>query len=372
MKHVQFLRTLKRVSFSGQLTLTDPLGQKWIFYLFQGYIVYATGGVHPVRRWHRNLKLYCPHAPLHQGLWQQDLAMASTPFALGWEYALLSTWVEQQKIPQEQAKKIIVSTIVEVLFDLAQVIDVNERIKLDTSFSNVLMLIDVEQAIASFQRVWQAWQGASLTKISPNLAPVIRDPEQFNNRKLAQFYQSYITLLNGKRTLRDVSIRMRQNVATITSKFLPLIHLGWVQLIDVSDFPAPIYERNLFVDGELIACVDDSMMVHQVMEKLLTSAGYQFLGINDAMRAIGILLARKPELIFLDLVMPQASGYEICKQLRKLSYFRNTPIVILTGNDGLTNRIRSNFAGASDFLSKPLNAEKVLSVIRKHLNQGAA
>ena len=47
------------------------------------------------------------------------------------------------------------------------------------------------------------------------------------------------------------------------------------------------------------------------MEQLLTSVGYRFLEIEDDLRAIGILLARKPDLIFLDLVMPNTNGYEI-------------------------------------------------------------
>jgi len=107
------------------------------------------------------------------------------------------------------------------------------------------------------------------------------------------------------------------------------------------------------------------------MEALLTSAGYEFLGVDSALRAISVLLARKPDLIFLDLVMPEANGYEVCEQLRKLSCFRNTPIVILTGSDGYSNRLRANFAKASGFLGKPLNAEAVLGEIRRHLEQGA-
>ncbi|MEM7771531.1 MAG: response regulator [Cyanobacteria bacterium P01_A01_bin.37] len=299
--------------------------------------------------------------------------MASvSSFELGWEFALLATWIEQQKISQDQAKKLILATAIEVLFDIAQTTEITEHIKLNTSFSNTSTLIDVDQAIGSFHKVWRVCQRASLTKVSLNQAPLIREPEKFHNRKFAQFYNAYITLLNGKRTLRDVSVKTHQHALEITSKFLPLVHLGWVQLVDVPDLPVPTYERKPIVTGELIACVDDSIMIHQVMEKLLTSAGYQYLGIDDAMRALGILMARKPELLFLDLVMPNASGYDICKQMRKLSSFQDIPIVILTGNDGIASRIRSNFVGASDFLSKPLNAEKVLGVIHKHLKQGAA
>ena len=386
MKHIQFLRTLKRLCFSGQLTLTDSSGQTWLIYLSQGHIVYATGGVHPVRRWQRNLKRYCAENSLPRVLWQHDLAKIVNPSSLGWEYDLLSVWLAQQKISEKQAKKIISATVVEVLFDLAQADDLTEQVNLDTSFSSEsLFLIEVERAVVCFQKAWKAWQGASLAHISPNQSLVIREPEKFHNRKFAQFYHAYVKLLNGEHTLHDLSIKTQRDVVQMTSKLLPLIHLGWIQLTDIPDLHTPRYRQTMpkseppvtsitaGVGGGLIACVDDSIRIHRVMEKLLTAAGYQFLGIDDAMRAIGTLLKRKPELVFLDLVMPQASGYEICKQLRKLPSFRTVPIVILTGNDGFANRLHSNFAGASDFLSKPLNAEKVLGVIDKHLNkQGVA
>jgi len=104
------------------------------------------------------------------------------------------------------------------------------------------------------------------------------------------------------------------------------------------------------------------------LEKILTTAGYQFLAVQDSLRAIATLLTRKPDLIFLDLVMPNTNGYEICGQLRKVSSFRNTPIIILTGNDGIIDRVRAKMVGASDFLSKPINAKTVLEVARQHLH----
>jgi two-component system, chemotaxis family, response regulator PixG len=94
--------------------------------------------------------------------------------------------------------------------------------------------------------------------------------------------------------------------------------------------------------------------------------------VQDSMRAIATLLSRKPELIFLDLVMPNTNGYEICSQLRKVSAFRDTPIVILTGNDGIIDRVRAKVVGASDFLSKPVDAATVLEVTNRYLQQAQA
>jgi chemotaxis family two-component system response regulator PixG len=65
--------------------------------------------------------------------------------------------------------------------------------------------------------------------------------------------------------------------------------------------------------------------------------------------------------------MPVASGYEICTQLRRISHFSNTPVVILTGNDGLLDRVRAKVVGSTDFLTKPVAADRVMSIIRKYL-----
>ena len=101
------------------------------------------------------------------------------------------------------------------------------------------------------------------------------------------------------------------------------------------------------------------------MERILTEAGYRFIGIQDSVQALPTLLEQKPSLIFLDLVMPIANGYEICAQIRRVSTFKDVPIVILTSNDGIIDRVRAKFVGSSGFLSKPVNADWVLTVTRK-------
>ena len=80
-----------------------------------------------------------------------------------------------------------------------------------------------------------------------------------------------------------------------------------------------------------------------------------------------MLLEQKPDLIFLDLVMPIANGYEICSQIRRISAFKDTPIIILTSNDGIVDRVRARMVGATDFLAKPIEREKVLRVAHRYL-----
>lgn len=66
--------------------------------------------------------------------------------------------------------------------------------------------------------------------------------------------------------------------------------------------------------------------------------------------------------------MPIVNGYELCSQLRRVSNLKDIPIVILTGNDGIVDSMRSKISGASDFISKPVDISKILSKVEKFLS----
>jgi chemotaxis family two-component system response regulator PixG len=381
-KKARFFETLKQLQFNGQLVLKEPKKQQWIFYLHLGCIIYATGGVHPVRRWSRNLAAYCPELPSVISALQREVSgIKGLSNTTCWEYQLLSFWVAQKKISREQATKIVHSTLMEVLFDVAQAKDVTYQIiNSDNSLSIPLILVDSEQMIVKVQLLWQGWQNAKATNYSPNSAPITKRPEELREHTSSQIYQTLTNLLDGKRTLRDLALQMRRDVVQVTRSLLPYIQLGLLDLISIPDLRSPVDvpvppktpSASAASNKPLVACVDDDLWVCQTMEKLLTAAGYQFVGVNDGLRAFAILISRKPDLVFLDLVMPNTNGYEICIQLRKLSFFQNTPIVILSGNDGVVDQVRARLVGATDFLSKPIDAGTVLNVLHKHLQKGAS
>lgn len=378
-KQAEFFETLKKNRFSGQLVLTNPKGEKWFFYFYLSRTIYATGGVHAVRRWRRNLITHCPQIASQPATVQVDLAsIAPDKLKVCWEYELLCLWVEQQKITREQAAKMIRASIVEILFDITQGTAVACELKPNVLLTPRLVLVDAEQVIGESQQLWQAWQEAKIADRSPNSAPIIRHPEQLQQKTTPQVYQTLSQLLDGQQTLRDLSIRMKRHVLPVITSLLPYIQMGLVELVSVPDFASPIAppapsggspSQNTTGKSYLVACIDDSPLMCQTMEKILTAANFQFVGINDPLRAIAILLARKPDLIFLDLVMPNANGYEICSQLRRMTFFKDTPIIILTGNDGLVDRVRAKMVGSTDFISKPVDPEMVVSTIRKHLGK---
>lgn len=112
--------------------------------------------------------------------------------------------------------------------------------------------------------------------------------------------------------------------------------------------------------------VDDNPTDSQVMAEILQNAGYSYVNIADPLQALPQLLELKPQIIFLDLIMPMANGYELCSQIRRITGFKKTPIVIVTNNNGIIDRLRSKFVGAYGFLHKPIREKRVLNMLKKY------
>ncbi|NCQ40496.1 MAG: DUF4388 domain-containing protein, partial [Cyanobacteria bacterium] len=255
LKQTGFFENLKQPRFSGQLLLTGPRQTKWVFYLYLGRLVYATGGNHPVRRWRRNLVAYLPHIPSHMTSIQGDVdRLELDDHNNCWEYELLCFWVEQQKVSLEQAAKMIRQTIVEVLFDVTQAMQVTCELKADKNlpFSTRLVLIDAEQVIIEAQKGWQGWQTAKIADRSPDMAPIITQPQELEQQTNPQIYQTLSQLLDGQQTLRDLSVRMKRDVVTVTRSLLPYVQRGLVRLIEISDIEPPKLPQHNDLDDQAL------------------------------------------------------------------------------------------------------------------------
>lgn len=370
-KQSSLFQTLKQPQFTGQLTFNSAKGEEWIFYLYLGRILYATGGTHSVRRWKRNLTAYTPNLiPQFSSLAEE--INSETEIKECWEYDLLSFWVNKQEINRKEVIQVIRSIIVEILFDLTQTMEVTFQLKATQPLTTQLVLVDADQVIVEAWQLWQQWQGAKLADRSPNSAPIIRHKEDLSKRTSPKTYEVMIKLFNGKNTLRDLAIQLKQDIVQMTKLMIPYIQMGFVELIVVNDISSPLMkvnksQGNSQVGKKAIVCIDNNLSVTETMKKILTKAGYKFLSFNNGNVAMASMLQAQPDFIFLALDMPNFSGYEMCTQLRKLSSFQQIPIVIMTENLGLMDRVRAKMVGCSDFLSKPIQLKAVLDMISKHL-----
>ncbi|GAB1545092.1 response regulator [Scytonema sp. NUACC21] len=366
-------KTCTQLQYSGKLDIRNNKGQTWTFFYRLGRIVWATGGTHPLRRWYRQMARYCTDIKTEEI--QLRIEEISKDY---WDYRLLTYLYKTRKIRRESIKAIVDNTIAELLFDVAQQASFastsskrSQEVVLDPLFN----FTGADTSMKLMEDSWQTWLEFSLGSISPDSAPVLQKPEHLEQKISATVYKHFVTLLNGKHTLRDLAVKMKQTVLPVTRSLLPYIQKGIIELVEVPDLSLQVTRvkdkktatQPTKSTAPLIACVDDSPQVCQMLEGVLISHGLRSLKIEDSVQALPILIQSKPDLIFLDLVMPVASGYEICAQLRRISTFANTPVIILTSSDGVFDKVRAKVVGSTDFITKPVMADKVLAVIRKYL-----
>jgi twitching motility two-component system response regulator PilG len=85
------------------------------------------------------------------------------------------------------------------------------------------------------------------------------------------------------------------------------------------------------------------------------------------MKALLKITSIRPDLILLDIGMPNVDGYQLCSFIRKSSILKDIPIVMVTGNKGIIDRARARIVGATDYLTKPFLQTDLLKMIMRHL-----
>ena len=117
-----------------------------------------------------------------------------------------------------------------------------------------------------------------------------------------------------------------------------------------------------------IACIDDSPSILNAITNFLSDKGVAVIPINDPVKALMQIIRSKPDLILLDVTMPNLDGYELCSLLRKHPHFKHTPVVMVTSNTGFIDRAKAKLVGASGYMTKPFTETDLMKMVFKHLN----
>jgi chemotaxis family two-component system response regulator PixG len=376
------LQICNQKRFTGRLTigLRTPQDQQWSLYFQEGLLVGGTSEFHHLRRWYRQLSKHCP-----------QIAIGSTRRGARqlnhWDYLSLVQLLSQEKLQQSQLEAVVTSNVTELLFDLIQSLKKNRYFlaKLQLTFTEIpaaalgpsLVTIDPDSAFQQASRLWEDWCQAGLRDYSPNSVPRIRDAQALRQQTSPMVYQNLSSLIDGDRTCRDLAVSLKQHLVPLTQSLIPYVNAGIIEFVKVEDWMIKAKPNSSHSSVQtltpaqslapLVAYIEDSLLDSMLMGKVLDNTYYRFINIQDSSQALPILLEQKPSLIFLDLLMPITNGYELCAQIRRVSAFKETPVIIVTSSDGLIDRVRAKLVGASGFIAKPIEAQKVLNALNQHV-----
>lgn len=124
-------------------------------------------------------------------------------------------------------------------------------------------------------------------------------------------------------------------------------------------------------EGLKVLVVDDSKTIRRTAETLLGKSGCEVITANDGFEALSKIADTRPDIIFVDIMMPRLDGYQTTALIKNNKQFKNTPVIMLSSKDGLFDRARGRIVGSEQYLTKPFTKEELLDAIRQHVRTSA-
>ncbi len=112
--------------------------------------------------------------------------------------------------------------------------------------------------------------------------------------------------------------------------------------------------------GLRVLVIDDSKTIRRTTEILLKKEGCEVFLADDGFDSLAKIVRVKPQVIFVDIMMPKLDGYQTCALIKHNREFKNTPVIMLSSKDGLFDRAKGRVVGAAHYLTKPFTSEDLL------------
>ena len=122
------------------------------------------------------------------------------------------------------------------------------------------------------------------------------------------------------------------------------------------------------LDSLKVMVIDDSKTIRRTAETLLTKAGCEVVTATDGFDALAKIADSRPDIIFVDIMMPRLDGYQTCALIKNNSEFKTTPVIMLSSKDGLFDKAKGRIVGSDQYLTKPFSKTELLNSIETHIS----
>ena len=114
-----------------------------------------------------------------------------------------------------------------------------------------------------------------------------------------------------------------------------------------------------------ILIVDDSLAQARLMQSVLEQAGFQTVAARDPKEVEKVVSAERPQLILLDVIMPERNGFQVCRELKANVEYCRIPVVLVTSKNAESDRFWGEQQGADGYVTKPFTPEELLEQVGK-------
>lgn len=346
------LQKLMSEERSGRLTLTDPQDTsiQWRVYFGGGQIHFAGSLAGWAERLPYVLAKDCPTGTL-------NFEIEATS-----DYELICKHWQKHQWPLNWIRKILALLTQEALVQILAVPTGYVQYEPSIGLDPLLLSVPLREIVLPVKDSVNQWSQLRSELASPFQRPVIENPEVClqliqHSEQLGNSLQTLMGLIDEQLTLYEMANRLSISHSALAIALRPVIQAG---AISVNPF-----KTIEVIKRPVVVCVDDSPTIQQFVKLALEGHGYDVLSLMDPSEAIAHMLVHEPTLILMDIEMPKMDGYELCKMVRNVESFRQVPVVMLTGREGLIDRMRARMSGCTAYLTKPFNPQELLALVHK-------
>lgn len=340
---------------SGRITFTDPndTSVNWQLYVGNGQIHYCGSGVGQQERFNYLAQRYCP-----------KLAGELAPNQS--EYDYLGQFWKQGKLNLPQLRKLLFLFTQEALIQLTSLPQAELKVERALGLEQLVLSVPIKATLSQLRGSIAQWVQTRTYLSSPFQRLSLAD-EGLLRQQLGEagdheaVIQMLPELLAQQPLLYDLARQLSLDTISTVELLSPALKGGAITLNP--------YARPQADARPVVACIDDSRTIQRNVRLILETSGYKVLELMNPARALTALARQKPNLVLMDITMPDIDGYELCRMLRQSDLLKDVPVVMLTGRDGLVDRIRARMVGATDYLTKPFTPQELLCLAERFAHQ---
>lgn len=124
------------------------------------------------------------------------------------------------------------------------------------------------------------------------------------------------------------------------------------------------------LSGVKVVLIDDSNTIRRSGEIFLSQAGATVILAEDGFDGLSKVVDNKPDIIFVDVMMPRLDGFQTCALIKSHADFKQTPVIMLTSKDSLFDRARGKLVGSNQYLTKPFSKKSLVETVLAHTQKG--
>lgn len=351
------LQTLLDKQASGKLVVQSPIDSSihWRIYLGNNRIYFAGSGMGHRERLSYLLGRYLPDKKL------------ILPGIIDDDYQYLCRLWQEGEFSFQEIRAILAKFTQEALIEILSLNKAFCYFESTMGLEHLLLYLNLKKLMLPVESKVRCWWQLRGQIASPFQRPLMGN-------------QAQLTELLNSSALTEVNSPLRQLTHYLEDQscLYELAHQMSISTLKLAVMLQPLIKAEAIIMGPyllpqsdnrpIVACIDDSPAIQRVVKFTLESSGYRVVNIKESLKALTALLNPKPDLILMDINMPDIDGYQLCSLCNKSSVLKDIPIIMLTGRDGILDRVKAKMVGAVGYISKPFLPQELVKVVNSYLS----